>query len=79
MDLCENCGHREATVRWAGDSDSLSIARNPQHLTDWCERCCIEAQLEYARERAKAIPALERRLRELRKEASKLDSGGTSI
>jgi hypothetical protein len=30
-----------------------------------CERCCIEVQLEHAREMAASIPKLEARLKEL--------------
>lgn len=31
----------------------------------WCERCAVEAQLQYARARAKEIAGLEKRLAEL--------------
>jgi hypothetical protein len=33
----------------------------------WCEICILEAQLEYARERATKIPEMEKRLEELKK------------
>lgn len=61
--LCEHCGQRPATVIWIGEGDMLTYAHGGG--SNWCERCCVEEQLEYARKRAAEIPALEQRLREL--------------
>ncbi len=37
----------------------------------WCQVCVVTAQLEHAKERAKAIPDLERQLIESKSEQSK--------
>ena len=54
---CSKCGEREATVIWG---DPLTVNHGGG---EWrCDVCAITEQLEYARERAKSIPELERRL-----------------
>lgn len=59
--LCENCGKRKAWGWWIGDGGSLAISRFHMQAA-WCELCHVVAQLDYARERAAAIPELKRRL-----------------
>lgn len=56
---CANCGERPGTVRWGG-----ALAATHGWVVLWCEVCALEAQVEHARERADALPALEARLRE---------------
>ena len=59
---CDHCQERPAAVMWLGDGDMVSAIHGARWW--WCERCAVEAQLERARERAAAIPDLERRLEE---------------
>ena len=59
--LCVFCGERTGDVRWSNsDGDA---ARG--HVSFVCELCAVTKQLAHARERAKDIPALEKRLREI--------------
>ncbi len=57
---CVNCHQRPATALWIGEGGSLAFAHG--HYQSWCEPCVLRAQLNYAKERAKAIPELEREL-----------------
>lgn len=61
--LCRNCRTREATQNWVGDGGFMAFAHGAYER--WCERCCVEAQLASARERADAIPELETKLASL--------------
>lgn len=63
ISMCEKCGVRPGNKTWVGESGGLAWAHGLTRL--WCERCCVEAQLTYARERAARIPELEQRLRAL--------------
>jgi hypothetical protein len=59
--LCSKCGERLATQRFSEHASAMSIAHG--ELGDpWCEHCIVSRQLEYARDRATAIPRLEARL-----------------
>jgi hypothetical protein len=60
--LCDNCHSAPGTERWAGDSDALTVARNPQWVKMWCRPCCAKAQLVYAEKLAANIPALRQEL-----------------
>ena len=57
---CANCGQRPATQFWVGEGGMLAYTHG--HYQSWCEPCVLQAQLDYARERAEAIPDLERQL-----------------
>lgn len=48
---------------WVGDGGVLAMTRG--WASKWCEICCLEAQLKHAKERAEAIPTMEKRLAEL--------------
>ena len=61
--MCDRCDERPATGMWTGDEGAMAAIHGS--LWWWCERCMVEAQLVRARERAAAIPELERRLAEL--------------
>lgn len=61
--ICQHCGERPATGMWTGDEGAVAAIHGAYSW--WCERCMVVAQLERARERAAAIPELERRLAEL--------------
>jgi hypothetical protein len=60
---CVNCHQRPATQFWVGEGGALAYVRG--HYESWCEPCVLQAQLDYAKERAEAIPGLERELAEL--------------
>jgi len=55
--VCSKCGKRPGTERWE--------TADFRHPTWRCELCCVRAQVDHARERAAALPALESRLAEL--------------
>jgi hypothetical protein len=64
---CQKCDKREATMVWGGDNYcGLCDARGYGKNQRWCAACVAEAQLDYARERAAAIPDLEARLAAVR-------------
>lgn len=58
---CEKCGEHEGTQTWIGESAGLA------RIHGWgqprCDCCCLEAQLEHAREMAAKIPDLEAALK----------------
>lgn len=60
-DLCVNCNILRGTERWVGEYDSVTVARTGWHQM-WCKRCVVVAQLDHAKQRAAAIPELERQL-----------------
>jgi hypothetical protein len=53
---CRNCGVREASTWWVGDSGTLGFVHGMGQ--PWCERCCVEKQIEHAEEVAKKLPKL---------------------
>lgn len=57
--ICANCGKRPGTIRWG---DTLSLTHG--FMVMWCDVCAYTTQLDHARERAKEIPELERKLAE---------------
>jgi hypothetical protein len=58
---CVNCNKRPAAVWWCdGAMDFIHFGG-----LAWCDYCTVEAQLKHARERAAAIPDLEKRLADL--------------
>lgn len=61
MVVCARCKEQEGTEIWA-DSTMDYVHGN---YAMWCKRCVVVYQLEYARERAAAIPHLEATLKEL--------------
>lgn len=69
--LCANCKKRPGTETWG---DALAVTHG--WAAKWCVMCVLEAQLEHARERAAAIPELERRLAV---EALRTERGGRDM
>lgn len=61
---CQKCGEREATQIWC-DSGVFGWAHGMGQ--NWCEICVLETQLEHAKERAAAIPEMEKKLEELKR------------
>ena len=57
---CSNCHERPATEFWVGEGGSLAYVHG--QYESWCKPCVLQAQLDYAKERAGAIPDLERKL-----------------
>lgn len=62
---CQKCGQRQATQVWIGEGGTLAFVHGQYQL--WCDLCVVQVQLEYARESAKRIPELEKKLEELSK------------
>jgi hypothetical protein len=58
---CDRCGKRKATVIWA--NDTLHYVHDSYEYR--CDICCVEEQLEFAKEQVKRIPKLEEKLEEL--------------
>lgn len=57
--LCTKCKERPATIIW-GDALATTHGWNEYR----CDICALKEQLDHARERAAAIPELERKLTE---------------
>lgn len=67
--ICANCQKREAKHRWGGiDYCRLCSVRAGgfDRLPQWCDVCVLEAQLEYAMQRAEAVPELKTQLAKAR-------------
>ena len=63
--MCTNCGIRPAAHWWTGEGGVMAAVHG--QAAPWCERCCVEAQLEHARKAASGVDEIEARLAELRK------------
>jgi hypothetical protein len=61
---CRNCGERPGTEKYSASGGALDFIHGSYQM--WCRVCVLEAQLSHARERAAAIPDLERQLQEAR-------------
>lgn len=61
---CVKCNVREATIWWVGEGDLMLSFVHGQG-EPYCERCCIESKLDFARKISETIPELEKRLAEL--------------
>lgn len=61
--LCTNCHARPGTLAWVGEGGALAYVHGLSRL--WCEPCIVKAQLDYALDRAAAVPELTRRYLEL--------------
>lgn len=59
--ICDNCNEHKGTMKWTGDGGILALTHG--RWVWWCNCCAVKAQLEYARERADAIPDLEEELK----------------
>jgi len=60
---CANCDKHEGTETWIDHGSTLDLIHGLYEK--WCKCCCIKVQLEYAKERAAAIPDLEKKLSEI--------------
>lgn len=60
--LCRNCRQRPGVKTWLGTGSAMDYIHGGGAW--WCERCCLIAQLAYARDAAARIPDLERQLAE---------------
>jgi len=54
--VCEECGKRPATQKWVGEAGALAYIHG--FYQNWCDQCCVKAQLLYALQRGRAIPGL---------------------
>ena len=62
MAVCTHCNIREGTQQWIGEGGMLAVSHGFYQL--WCEVCVFGAQVAYAEEQAKSIPALKAKLAE---------------
>lgn len=60
---CRRCVDNDATTWWTGEGGTLAFIRGWAQA--WCERCCTEEQLKYARDAAARVSALEEKLEQL--------------
>jgi hypothetical protein len=60
---CWRCGAVGPTITWVGESGVVGFIHGMSE--QYCERCVVTLQLDYARDLAVKIPALETRLAEL--------------
>lgn len=60
---CANCKEHEGTEKWVGQGGVLDFAHGFYKM--WCKCCALKAQLKYAKERAKRIPKLEKKLKKI--------------
>ena len=61
--ICQRCQKRKGTVQWVGSGSIMDWAHGLYQ--DWCERCTVEVQLEYALEHKDDWIELEKRLEKL--------------
>lgn len=62
---CNNCGDTKAKLSpWVGEGGVSEYIHG--HYWYWCEKCQVEAQLEYAEKQAGRIKDLQARLLELK-------------
>jgi hypothetical protein len=54
---CRNCGVRLATAWWTADGGTLAFVHGM--VQAWCERCCVEKQIEHAEEVAARRPKMQ--------------------
>lgn len=62
-DVCAKCGRRPAEVDWTGDGGVVGWIHGTHERR--CMICCLEAQIEYAEGRVRALPQLKKELEEL--------------
>lgn len=60
---CQKCNQRPATAFWTGSEGAIGFVHG--FYQQWCEVCCLEESLKYAREQAARIPELEDQLAKL--------------
>ena len=44
---CQHCHKRKATIKWVGEGGMLAFLHGAYEM--WCNRCCDEAQLAFAK------------------------------
>lgn len=66
--ICESCGERPATEKWAGTQDFMALNHGGS-VEYWCELCTVREQLKYAEEELAdlmiRLPDLRSKLTEL--------------
>lgn len=66
---CQNCGKRPSTQNFATDATAFAHG----WVQRWCDICALEAQIKHAKERARKLPGMERKLARLKaREARKV-------
>ncbi len=62
--ICQKCLKHEGTENWVGGGGTLDYIHGNYQM--WCECCCLKAQLKNAKEAAKRVIPLERKLLKLK-------------
>ena len=62
--LCGNCQKHNAIYKWVGDGNVMDYIHG--NYVVWCKCCCLKAQLKDAREKAKQVIPLARKLIKLK-------------
>lgn len=63
--ICQHCHRRKATTTWVGDGGTLAWAHG--FSEQWCEICCVEAQITHAKKIVGGLEKLEKKLVKLKK------------
>lgn len=71
---CQHCNKHKATMKWLGKGSMLDYAHGNYEF--WCGCCATQAQLTYARKRARKIAVLERELKRQRKLCARTQEPG---
>src|SRR3972149_3983851 len=59
--MCAKCGKHRASVFWLGNQGLMEYTHGG-HAEFWCECCAVKAQLKYARDQARRVRVLEKKL-----------------
>ena len=61
---CQKCNYRKATVKWVGEGSVLDFVHGAYQ--NWCEICCLEAQIEHAQKPHVSLRELKEKLKKLK-------------
>ena len=68
---CQNCGKRPATENFTTDTTAFAHG----WVQRWCGVCVLEVQIKHAKERARKLPAMERKLVRLKAREARKPKG----
>lgn len=59
---CEHCGREAKTEPWVGEGGVMAVVHGM--TSQWCRRCILEAQIDYAERITANLPELRKQLAE---------------
>ncbi len=62
---CENCHKRIATTKWVGEGSMMDFVHGGYE--EWCEICCLRAQIVYAEKHKNDLRELKEKLKKLKR------------